>query len=105
MQARRFERISISNSLSISLPDLSETLSIRPVSDHNCTTNEELCRSGEGRASMQPFQIPRQDGVELIPPVRRLAAQRTFRRKIGQKTEEIALQCANQDLIAFDSPP
>jgi hypothetical protein len=104
MQARRFERISISNSLSISLPDLSETLSIRPVSDHNCTPDEELC-PGKGRASIQPFQIPRQDGVELIPPVRRLAAQRPFRRKIGQQTEEIAVQCANQDLIAFDSPP
>ncbi len=104
MQEHRFERISICRSFSIPLPELCETLSIRSVSDYKYTPNEELGRPGEGRASIQPFQIPRQDGVELIPPVRRLAAQRTFRRKIGQRTEEIAVQCANQDLNRLPQP-
>ncbi len=36
--------------------------------------------------------------VEVCSPVTRLAAQRPFRRKIGQQMVEIAMQCANQDL-------
>ncbi len=42
--------------------------------------------------------------VEVCSPLTNLAAQRPFRRKIGQQTEEIAMQCANQDLNPLRQP-
>jgi len=42
--------------------------------------------------------------VEVCSLITRLAAQRPFRRKIGQQTEEIAMQCANQELNRLRQP-
>ncbi len=53
------------------------------------------------RASIQkhpgpPTEELRLVSVEVCSPLTSLAAQRPLRRKIGQQTEEIAMQCANQ---------
>ncbi len=46
--------------------------------------------------------------VEVCSPLTSLVAQQPFRRKIGQQTEEIAMQiamqCANQDLNRLRQP-
>ncbi len=39
-----------------------------------------------------------------VTPLTSLAAQRPFRRKIGQQPEGIAMQCANQDLNRLRQP-
>ena len=42
--------------------------------------------------------------VEVCLPIPRLAEQRPFKRKTSQRTEEIAMQSANQDLSRLRQP-
>jgi len=42
--------------------------------------------------------------VEVCPPITRLAAHQLFNRKISQQTQEIAMQCPDQDPSHLPQP-